>query len=65
MSHFNLKSLLSLSFRNLFNKHTGNWVESCVAISISIWGAVADPESHTHLSFVDIITVPLNMADTM
>ena len=65
MSHFNLKSLLSLSFRNLFNKHTGHWVVSCVAINISKWGAVADPESHAHLSFVDVITVPLNMADAM
>ena len=65
MSHFNLKSLLSLSFRNLFNKYTGHWVAACVAINISKWGAVADPESHAHLSFVDVITVPLNMADTM
>ena len=58
MSHFNLRPLLSLSFRNLFNKHTGHWVVSCVTINISIWGAAADPESHTHLSFVDVITVP-------
>ena len=65
MSHFNLKPLLSLSFRNFFNKHTGHWVVSCVTINISIWGAVADPESHAHLSFVDVITVPLNMADAM
>ena len=63
MRHFNLKSLLSLSFRNFFNKHTGHWIPSCVAISVSIWSAVADAESDAHLSFVDIITVPLNMAD--
>ena len=65
MSHFNLKSLLSLSFRNFFNKYTGNWLPSCVAISVSISGAIADPESHANLSFVDVITVPLNMADAM
>ena len=65
MSHFNLKSLLSLSFRNFFNKHTGHWLPSSVPISVSIPGAVADPESHAHLSFVDVITVPLNMADAM
>ena len=65
MSHFNLKSLLSLSFTNFFNKYTGHWDVSCVAISISMWGAVTDPESHTHLSFVDVITVSLNMADAM
>ena len=63
MSHFNLKSLLSLSFRNFFNKYTGHWIPSCFAISVSIWRAVADPESHAHFSFMDVITVPLNMAD--
>ena len=65
MSHFNLKSLLSLSFRNFFNKHTGHWLPSSVPISVSISGAIADPESHAHLSFVDVITVPLNMTDAM
>ena len=65
MSHFNLKSLLSLSFRNFFNKYTGHWIPSCLAISVSIGSAVADPESHAHLSFVDVITVPLDMADAM
>ena len=65
MRHFNLKSLLSLSFRNFFNKHTGHWLPSSVPISVSKWSAVADPESHAHLSFVDVITVPLNMADAM
>ena len=65
MSHFNLKSLLSLSFRNFFNKYTGHWIPSCVPISVSISGAIADPESHAHLSFVDVITVSLNMADAM
>ena len=65
MSHFNLKSLLSLSFRNFFNKYTGHWIPSCLAISVSIGSAVADPESHAYLSFVDVITVPLNMADAM
>ena len=60
-----LKSLLSLSFRNFFNKYTGHWIPSCLAISVSIWSAVADPESHAHLSFMDVITVPLNMADAM
>ena len=65
MGHFNVKSLLSLSFRNFFNKYTGHWDVSCVPISMSMRGAVADPESHTHLSFVDVITVSLNMADAM
>ena len=64
MRHFNLKSLLILRFRNFFNKYTGHWIPSCVAISPSISGAIADPESHKHLSFGDLITVPLNMADS-
>ena len=63
ISHFNLKSLLILRFRNFFNKYTGYWIPSCVAISVSISGAIADPESHKHLSFGDVIAVPLNMAD--
>ena len=65
MSHFNLKSLLILRFRNFFNKYTGHWIPSCVGISVSISGAITDPESHKHLSFGDVITVPLNMADAM
>ena len=66
MSHFNLiKSLLSLSFRSFFNKYTGHLIPSCCAISVSILSAVADPESHAHLSFMDVTTVPLNMADAM
>ena len=36
-----------------------------MAISVSIGSAVTDPESHAHLSFMDVITVPLNMADAM
>ena len=63
MSHFNLKSLLSLSFRNFFNKYAGHWLPSSVPISVSISGAISDPESHAHLSFMDVITAPLNMAD--
>jgi len=26
---------------------------------------IADPESHAHLSLVDVVTVPLNMADAV
>ena len=63
ISQFNLKSILILRFRDFFNKYTGYWIPSCVAISVSISGAIADPESHKHLSFGNVITVPLNMAD--
>ena len=30
-----------------------------------MWGAISDPKSHANLSFVDVITVPLNMADAV
>ena len=63
MSDFHLKSLLSLSFRNFFNKYAGHRLPSSVPISVSISGAISYPESHAHLSFMDVITVPLNMAD--
>ena len=65
MGHFNLKSLLSLSFRNFFNKYPRHWLPSSVPISVSISVAIADPESNTHHSFLNVITVPLNMADAM
>ena len=28
-------------------------------------GTITDPESHAHLAFVDVVTVSLNMADTV
>jgi len=65
ISHFNLKSFLSLSFGNFFNKYTGHWLPSSVPISVSISGAISDPECHAHISFMDVITVSLNMADAM
>ena len=32
---------------------------------VSKWGAIADPESHTHLSLDNVVTMSLYMADTM
>ena len=59
-----LESLLSLCFRNFFDKDPGYWIPSCVAISVPISVAIADPESHAHRSFGYVITVSLDMADT-
>ncbi len=56
---------LSLRFRNFFNKDPGHWIVSSVGVSVSISGAITDPKSHAHLAFVDIVAVPLNMADTV
>ena len=60
-----IKPLLSLRFGNLFNKDPWYWIPSCVPISVSISVAISDPESNAHLSFVNVVAVPLNMADTM
>ena len=57
---------LSLRFRNFLNKNPGHWFESCVGVITStISGTISDPESHAHFAVVDVVTVPLNMADTM
>jgi len=56
---------LSLGFRNFFNKDPGHWIVSSVGVITSTEsGTISDPESHTHLAFVDVVTVSLNMADT-
>ena len=57
---------LSLSFWNLFYKDSGHSVPSCVGVKASTGScAIADPESHAHLSLPDVIAVALNMADAM
>ena len=57
---------LSLSFRNLFYEDAGHRYPSCVGVIAStVPMAFTNPESHAHLSFVDVVTVALNMADTM
>jgi len=56
---------LSLRFGNFLNKDPGHWIVSCVGVITStVSGAISDPESHAHFAFVDVVTVPLNMADT-
>ena len=36
-----------------------------VGVGISITATITDPETHAHLAFVEVVTVPLNMADTV
>ena len=58
---------LSLWFRDFLNIDPRHWLpasEGIVIISAS-WLAITDPEPHAHLAFVDVVTVTLNMADTM
>ena len=57
---------LSLSFGNLLYEDAGHRKISSVGIIVStVPSAFTNPESHAHLSFVDVVTVALNMADTM
>ena len=57
---------LSLRFRNFFNKDSGYGIPACEGVITStVSGTISDPESHAHLAVVDVVTVPLNMADAM
>ena len=57
---------LNLGFRNFFNKDPGHWIPACVGVITSaVSGTISDPESHAHLALVDVVAVPLNMADAM
>jgi len=57
---------LLLSFWNLFNEDPGHCRPPCVSVSILVASvAISNPESHSHFSLVDVITVTFNMAVTM
>ncbi len=56
---------LLLSFWHLFNKDTGHWIIACIGVSILLASsALSNPESHSHFSLVNVITVTFNMAVT-
>ena len=58
--------VLSLSFLNLLYEDAGHRIPSGDGVIVSIVPmAVTNPESHAHLSFVNVITVALNVADSM
>ena len=58
---------LSLCFGNLLYEDAGHRMPSSVGVIVSVTETVAftNPESHAHLSLVDVVTVALNMTDTM
>ena len=57
---------LLLSFWNLFNEDPGHCRPACVRVSILVASvATSNPESHSHLSLVDVIAVTFNMAVTV
>ena len=57
---------LLLGFWNLFNEDTGDCrpASECVGDRIASV-ATSNPEPHSHLSLVDVITVTFNMAVTV
>ena len=56
--------VLSLSFWNLLYEDAGHRFPSSVGVIVSIIPiAFSNPESHAHLSFVNVITVAFNVAD--
>ena len=57
---------LSLSSGNLFYEDSGHRIPS--RVGVKVWTearASTNPESHAHLSFVDVVTVAFDMADAM
>ena len=58
---------LLLSFWHLFNKDPGHFsAPACVSVSTFVASvAVSDPESHSDLSPVNVITVTFNVAVTV
>ena len=60
-----LPRYLGLSLRNFFNEDPGHRLPACVGVARFFTRTITNPESHSHLSFVDVVTVPLNMADSV
>ena len=60
-----LPRYLGLSLRNFFNEDPGHRLPACVGVTRSFTRTITNPESHAHLSFVDVVTVPLNMANAV
>ena len=55
-----------MCFGNLLYEYAGHRIPSSVGVIVSIEPfAFTNPESHAHLSFVDVITVAFNVADAM
>jgi len=52
---------LSLRFGNFLNKDPGHCIPACDGVSISITSTITNPESHAHLAFVNVVTVPFNI----
>ena len=57
---------LLLSFRYFFNEDTIHWMPTSVGVSkLMACDALSNPESHLHLSFLNVIAVTFNVAVTV
>ena len=60
-----LPRYLGLSLRNFFNKDPGHRLPARVGVTRCFTRTITNPESNAHLSFEDVVAVPLNMANTV
>ena len=57
---------LLLSFRYFFNEDTIHWMPTSVGVSkLMACDALSNRESHSHLSFLNVVAVTFNVAVTM
>ena len=57
---------LLLSFRYFFNEDTIHWMPTSVGVSkLMSYDALSNRESHSHLSFLNVIAVTFNVAVTV
>ena len=57
---------LLLSFRYFFNEDTIHWIRTSVGVSKRFHcDALSNPESHSHLSFLNVFAVSFNVAVTV
>ena len=54
-----------LSFRNFFNEDPGYRLQARAGITSDSMLTVTNPESHAHPSFVNVVTMSLNVANAM
>ena len=56
---------LLLSFWHLFYEDPGHFTPACVRVGTFLATTPSNPESHSHLSFVNVIAVTFNVAVTV
>ena len=56
---------LGLSLGNFFNEDPGHRLPARVGVTRCATRTITNPKSHAHLSFVNVVTMPLNMANAV